>query len=50
MKSLKIGTLGYFHRKYIMFGLKRYRGDVSLKMANDFRNDISNFMNFDTSS
>ena len=50
MKSLKIGTLSYFHRKYVMFELKRYRGVVSWKMAYDFRNDISNFVNFHTSS
>ena len=47
----KIGTLmGYFHRKYVMFELTWYRGVVSWKMAYGFKNDISNLVNFHTSS
>ena len=49
--SLEICTLmGYFCRKYVMFELKRYRGVVLWKMTYGFKNDISNLVNFHTSS
>ena len=42
VESLKICTLtSYFCRKYVMFGLKRYRGVVLWKMTYGFKNDIS---------
>ena len=51
VESLKICTLmGYFCRKYVMFELKRYRGVVLWKMTYGFKNDISNLVNFHTSS
>ena len=39
-----------FCRKYVMFELKRYRGVVLWKMTYGFKNDISNLVNFHTSS
>ena len=51
VESLKICTLmDYFCRKYVMFELKRYRGVVLWKMTYGFKNDISNLVNFHTSS
>ena len=40
----------HFCRKYVMFELKRYRGDVLWKMIYAFKNDISNLVNLHTSS
>ena len=46
-ESLKICTLmGYFCRNYVVFELKKYTGVVPWKGYND----ISNFVNFHTSS
>ena len=51
VENLKICTLmGYFCRKYAKFELKWYRGVVSWKMTYCFKNDISNLVNFHTSS
>ena len=51
VESLKISTLmGYFCRKYVMFELKIYRGVVSRKMTDGFKNDTRNLVNFHTSS
>ena len=51
VESLKICILmDYFCRKYAMFELKRCRGVVLWKMTNGFKNDISNLVNFHTSS
>ena len=51
VESLKICTLvGYFCRKYVMLELNKYRGVVSSKMTYGFKNDISNLVNFHTSS
>ena len=41
--------MSYFSQKYVMFGLKKSRGVVSLKMTNGFKNDIRTLMNFYTS-
>ena len=38
--------MGYFCRKYVMFELKKCRGDVSSKITNGFKNDIRNLENF----
>ena len=51
VESLKICTLmDYFCRKYVMFELKRCRGVVLWTMTDGFENDISNLVNFHTSS
>ena len=51
VESLKICTLkDCFCRKYAMFELKRCRGVVLWKMTDGFKNDISNLVNFPTSS
>ena len=51
LESLKMCTLmGYFCGKYIMFELTKYRGVVSWKITYRFKNDISNLVNFHTSS
>ena len=51
VESLKICALmGFFCRKYVMFELKKCRGDVSGKMAYGFKNDIRNLVNFHTCS
>ena len=51
VESLKICILmGYFCRKYVMLELKRYRGVLLWKMTCAFKNDISNLVNFHTSS
>ena len=51
VESLKIWTLmGYFCRKYVIIELRKNRGAVWWKMFYGFKNDISNLMNFHTSS
>ena len=53
VESLKICTLmGYFCRKYVMFELKKYiqRNCVVKNDLYGFKNDISNLVNFHTSS
>ena len=51
VESLKICTLmAYFCKEYVMFELKRYKGIVLWKMTYGFKNDISNLVNFHTSS
>ena len=48
--SLKICTLiGYFCRECVIFELGKYRGVVSWKMTNGFKNDITNLVYFQTS-
>ena len=48
--SLKTCTLmGYFCRKCVMFDLKKYKGLVSWKMTYGFKNDIRNWVNFNSS-
>ena len=51
VESVKICTLmDYFCREYVIFELARYRGVVPWKMSCGFKNDISNLVNFHTSS
>ena len=51
VESLKICSLmGYFCRKYIMFELKKYRRVVLWKITYRFKNEISNLVNFHTST
>ena len=51
VESLKIFTfMGWFWRKCGMFELKKYRWNMSWKMTFGFKNDISNWGNFHTSS
>ena len=51
VESLKICTLmGYFCRKYMMFELTKYRGVRPWKMTYNFKNDVSNLVNFHVSS
>ena len=51
VESLKLCTMiGYFCKKYVMIELKRYKGVVSWKMTYGSKNDISNLVDFDTSS
>ena len=51
VQSPKICTLvGCFCRKYVMCGLKSYRGVVSWKRTYGFKNGVSNLVNFHTSS
>ena len=40
----------HFCRKYVIFELKRHRGDVLRKITYGFKNDISNLVNLHTSS
>ena len=40
----------HFCRKYVIFELKRHRGDLLRKMTYRFKNDISNLVNLHTSS
>ena len=51
VESLKTCTLiDYSCRKYVIFEVKKYRGDVSWKMTYSFINDITNLVSFHTIS
>ena len=50
VELLKMCSLmNFIRRKYVMFVLK-YRGVVSWRMTHSFKNDMSNLVNFHTSS